>query len=175
AAYLDEPNSPNTLSMAYFFDGRPLLSESSGISFDSYPHNLAVYAEFSGIPLRTLASTPLSTLALHFRDALIASRTLTHLKQRHHDDPGALALTRTWGVDGWGFSNQIKAGFDQVDWGSPVRSLSVNSMPLDGDCFPLVNRLEGGITIAMDLRKSRWASIRAEVERVRNGETRLVV
>ncbi|KAI5474865.1 hypothetical protein MNV49_002328 [Pseudohyphozyma bogoriensis] len=153
AAYLNEPNSPNTLSMAYIFDARPVLAEASGTSFDSYPHNTVLYSEFTGIPLSSLPTTPLSTLALHFRHALTTSRTLKHVKQRHYDSPDFLAFRRPYGVDTWGFSNQTKGRYDQVDWGGgPIKDLLVNPMPINGDSIPLVNELDGGIIMSMDLR-----------------------
>ncbi|KAI5475371.1 hypothetical protein MNV49_001475 [Pseudohyphozyma bogoriensis] len=154
AAYLNEPNSPNVLDVEQVFDARPILSEASGTSFDTYPHNLILYSEFTNLPLSALASTRLSTLALKFRDCLTSARNLSHLRTRHYDPPRHLTFHRGWCVDVWGFSNQVRGGYDQVTWGDrvEVKDLVVNPVPINVDNSVLINKLDGGFIMAMELR-----------------------
>ncbi|KAI5475902.1 hypothetical protein MNV49_000735 [Pseudohyphozyma bogoriensis] len=173
AMYLDEPNSPNTLKAAQSVSARPLLADAAGdSSFNAYPHNAVLMADLASLPLSSLPSTPLSTLALSSRHSILRTRTLPRATLDVSSPTGAILPLREWGTDWIGFSSQVEGGYESVGWGDgwEIRSMIGYPLPVNADHLLFVNKLEGGLLFTGDLRKSRWAAMEGELRRLESGE-----
>ncbi|KAL8293437.1 hypothetical protein RQP46_000138 [Phenoliferia psychrophenolica] len=98
----DASSSPNTLASCSVISTRPLLP-----TLGPYPHNALVLASLASVPIPSLPSTPLSSLALLHRASLTTARvpeTLAEITRY-----GSLVPRRESGTDYWFFSNQVVA------------------------------------------------------------------
>ncbi|KAI5477962.1 hypothetical protein MNV49_005754 [Pseudohyphozyma bogoriensis] len=180
AAYLNEPQSRNTLEVLGMWSGRDLLSTATGTDLTHYPHNLQSHYELPSLPCSSLPTLPLSTLALSFRRALTHDRTLSRLAHFHATSKdGDRTVVRKWGSDAWVFINRSQAGLDGIGFGGlgggegggGMKAAFTILKPMELDHAVAFQKLNGGYFITAILRKSRWAALRSELERMKAGET----
>lgn len=118
-----------TLSL---FDIRHFISTAT-TSLDTYPHNSISLYLIPPVIVSSLHSTPLSTLALASRRALIDSRSLPALQEALDWTHRTLPIpARKSGTEGIFITNQIAARLTRTSWGAPseaVRGFWMRTMP----------------------------------------------
>ncbi|KAI5477317.1 transcription factor Mbp1 [Pseudohyphozyma bogoriensis] len=164
AAYLDESVSSTPLKVAQSVSPRQVDA-----SFEQYPHNATLLADLPPLSLASLASTPLSTLALQSRVSIVRTRSLANAKLQLLSPTGAILPRREWGTEWFGFSSQVKGGYDQIEWGTETRCIVGYPLPLNADHLLFVYELNGCYTFVGDLKKSRWESMKSELKRLEEG------
>lgn len=201
AAYADEAGSQNRLALNGAFDFR------STLGLDNYPHTVRPYHAcrdlpaqctdvvppptqavgfqlVDPIPLSSLATTSLATLALHHRRSLLAARDparlaplLDTLRTKGYSD---ILPPDSFATDLWIISNQtISERARTVNWGRLVGwgDRDGARAPDKGrfwmwsgrrgiDHVLSLNRVEGGWFVNGSIRRSRWASVERELARL---------
>lgn len=131
-----------------------MVPSSSPSAFTTYPHNCVTYFSPPPIPITSLPTTRLSTIALAHREALKTAR-----------DPAAVRATFSWtakhgdgylarrpGTDSWIFTNQAVANLPRIDLGERLDQFWTWNVPTPPDHCVALNKLNGGYVIMGPLR-----------------------
>jgi len=158
------------------------MSSRSSLSdpgFKTYPHNAQLYYVAPTIPVNEVAKMSLADFAVLHRAAVKdchnVAYTQAYVKFLPTMGQNAIPL-RQMGVDSWWSSNQALGGPDKIDFGSEPLAMWHRSSPLMPDHTVVINQFKGGYMFDVGMRRSRWASIEKELERLKgNGESPRVV
>ncbi|KAI5475787.1 hypothetical protein MNV49_000838 [Pseudohyphozyma bogoriensis] len=153
AAYSDETDSDHVLACSSMWSARSLL----GTEFERYPHNLQWTYDMPDLPISTLHTTTVASLALHNRRALVHNRHLSNIKpgMQRSPNPKPYIPHREWKRDSWIFTNQSVAGLTEIEWpGSGVMTerFFFHETPTAMEHHVAMNGFRGGFLIQGMLR-----------------------
>ncbi|KAL8277727.1 hypothetical protein RQP46_009849 [Phenoliferia psychrophenolica] len=164
-----EPHNHRSLLTMACWDNRSVASTPTK-PLASYPHNAMTFYFYGNGPVSSLASTPLSTLALANRRTLDQARNVagvhTALTWQHATQP---IPARRRGTEALCGSSHIAAGLPQISWGAPPEALRGWWVWMWGaaDHIAFFNELSDGWIVTVSTRPSRWESVLAELEKLK--------
>lgn len=156
----------------------PLLVKNP--AFVDYTHNAIMPCSFPLLRVDSLANTPISELALLHRKTIDDVRDLPFIQSYNKwvATVGGNAIpVRKSGTNSWIFSNQVIGHLDDIDFGpgSEMMAFWHWNAPIIPDHSVILNKFKGGYIIEAGIRRSRWAAMEGEVDRIKSGAKRLVL
>ncbi|THU82327.1 hypothetical protein K435DRAFT_934036, partial [Dendrothele bispora CBS 962.96] len=175
AAHLGETDSSTVPVSTVVSIRQPFLERDP--KFDEYTHNSLISCSYPITSKQEIANKSLAELAIINRQCINNVRNIPFIRlfiQWVRSVGGVLIYARRQGEDPWLISNQVIGRIDDINFGVEVYSMWTWNLPFVPDHTMIVNKFSGGYLLQVGLRLSRWTSIRKEVERMNNGEKRMV-
>ncbi|KAK4704357.1 hypothetical protein P7C70_g1853, partial [Phenoliferia sp. Uapishka_3] len=179
ASYLNEPTRTNALQLTMNVAFRQLLSSALPLSLsgnastlEQYPHNAYIQAVTPFIPIHSLSSHSVGSLALILRRTVLEARTIPSfvtMTEFYSDVKGGLPIKAT-GADLYSTSGHVDSKVNEINFGVPILSCWFHLPPfLPPGAFGVNKHPNGGFVFLGCQRRCRWEAIQSEIERMQQG------
>ncbi|KAM0748252.1 hypothetical protein T439DRAFT_382712 [Meredithblackwellia eburnea MCA 4105] len=151
----------------------PTIDGFSDNTLEQYPHNGFLPSPVAEFKASELHAMSYGQLAVAHRQAIVSSRNVSQAVDYStwvESIGGSAVPVRRGGQDSWLFSNHCQADLAEgIEWGQGTRLEGhwIFAFPVTPDHAVTINKVRDGIILMSAMRKSRWRSVRVELERIK--------
>jgi hypothetical protein len=143
--------------------------------FEKYPHNCMAVCPMPNFSSSWLKSATIAEVALSHRDHIEQVRKLSFIQSLacyFETLKGTAPIPdRSFEKPSFMLSNQVIGGLTNISFGpgTQLEAFWEWSIPVNANDMGIINKVKGGYSIMVTMRKSRWDSIEKEIERINGG------